>query len=119
MTCLTVEGGLYSHIQLFYFTFYKLTRQVTGSQCWHETRVGGKKTTSSDFTSELIDTSTLLCVLTMCMVTVVITDLDIVDVRVGLQCEDEADYIGSWQQHRNRVHQRPEISSQYKIRWEK
>lgn len=48
-----------------------------------------------------------LIVLTVHVTHVAIADVDVIDVGVGLQCEDEANQVGSRQQHRNRVHQRP------------
>lgn len=62
---------------------------------------------SSDLISWVVGAGTLLCVLTMCMAALAIADMDIIDVGVGLQCEDEANQVCSRQQHRNCVHQRP------------
>lgn len=59
---------------------------------------------SGDLTSGVVGAGTLLCVLTMCMPPLAIADMDIIDVRVGLQCEDDADQVCSRQQHRNCVH---------------
>lgn len=41
-------------------------------------------------------------------VAVGVTDVDVVDVRVRLQREHQADEIRGWEQDRDRVHQRPE-----------
>lgn len=46
--------------------------------------------TGGDFTSGVGGAGTLLCVLTVCMAPVTIADMDIIDVGMGLQCEDEA-----------------------------
>lgn len=48
-----------------------------------------------------------LVVLTVRVARLAIADVDVVDVRVGLQCEDEANQVGSRQQHRDGVHQWP------------
>lgn len=62
---------------------------------------------SGDLTSGAGGAGALLCVLTVCVACVAIADMDIIDVGVGLQCEDEADQVRSRQQHRNCVHQGP------------
>lgn len=41
------------------------------------------------------------------VVVVHVTDLDVVDVGVGLQGEDEANQVGGGQQHGDGVYQRP------------
>lgn len=43
---------------------------------------------------------------------VYIADVDVVDVRVRLQCEDQTDEIRSREKHRDRIHQRPATSPQ-------
>lgn len=48
-----------------------------------------------------------LSVLTVHVTRLAIADVDVIDVRVGLQCEDKADQVRSRQQHGNGVHQRP------------
>lgn len=48
-------------------------------------------------------------------VTVCVTDVDVVDVRVRLQCKDQADEIRSREKHRDRVHQRPVIISPHTV----
>ncbi len=64
---------------------------------------------SGDITSGVGGAGALLCVLTVCMAPLAIADMDIIDVGVGLQCEDEANQVCSRQQHRDGVHQGPGI----------
>lgn len=65
---------------------------------------------SDDLTSGVVGAGTLLCVLTVCVAPLAIADMDIIDMGVGLQCEDEAYQVCSRQQHRNSVHQGPGIT---------
>ena len=60
---------------------------------------------SDDLTGGAVAAHTLLCVLTVCVAPLTVADVDVVDVRVCLQCEDEADQVRGGQQHRDRVHQ--------------
>lgn len=53
------------------------------------TRLGRWKT-RGELTSGVVGAGTLFSILTMCMASLAITDMDIIDVGVGLQCEDEA-----------------------------
>lgn len=75
-----------------------------GDNAGINTQVGCKEMASGDLTSGVVGAGTLLCVLTVCMAPVAIADMDIIDVGVGLQCEDEADQVRSREQHRNCVH---------------
>lgn len=60
-----------------------------------------------DLTSGVGSACARLIVLTVHVTRLTIADVDVIDVRVGLQCEDEANQVCSRQQHRNRVHQWP------------
>lgn len=52
---------------------------------------------SGGLTSGVVGAGALLYVLTMWRAAMVITDMDVVNVSVGLQCEDEANQVGSRQ----------------------
>lgn len=62
---------------------------------------------SCDLTSGIVGVGTLLCILTVCLSPITVADMDIINVCMGLECEDEPDQIGSRQQDGNGVHQRP------------
>lgn len=71
------------------------------------TQVGCKRTGLSDLSSGVASACARLIVLTVRMTRLAIADVDVIDVRVGLQSEDEANQVRSRQQHRNGVHQWP------------
>lgn len=70
---------------------------------------------SGDLTSGVGGGGTLLCILTVRVAPVTIADMDIIDVGMGLQCEDEANQVRSRQEDRNRVHKRPAKKPQKNI----
>lgn len=70
-------------------------------------RVGCTELASSDLTSGVGGICASLYPLTVCMARLAIADMDIIDVGVGLQCEDEANQVCCRQQHRYCVHQGP------------
>lgn len=79
---------------------------VGGNNAGINTRVACTETMpGGDLTRGAVAAHTLLCVLTVCVAPLTVADVDVVDVRVGFQCEDEADQVGSGQQHGDCVHQ--------------
>lgn len=78
-----------------------------GNNAVINTQVGCKRTGRGDLTSGVGSACARLIVLTVRVIRLAIADVDVIDVRVGLQCEDEANQVRSRQQHRNRVHQWP------------
>lgn len=62
-------------------------------------RVGCEGVSTGGLSSGLGDAGAHLCL--------AFADVDVVDVGVGLQCEDEANQVCSREQHRNSVHQWP------------
>lgn len=59
-----------------------------------------------DLTSGVGSAGARLSILTVRVTRMAVADVDVIDVRVGLQREDEANQVCSRQQHRNSVHQR-------------
>lgn len=78
-----------------------------GNNAGINTQVGWKRMGRGDLTSGVGSACARLIVLTVHVTRLTIADVNVIDVRVGLQCEDEANQVGSRQQHRNRVHQWP------------
>lgn len=78
-----------------------------GNNAGINARVGCKEMASGDLTSGVGGAGAHLWVLTVCMACLAIADMDIIDVGVGLQCENEADQVCSRQQHRNCIYQGP------------
>lgn len=80
---------------------------AAGTNAGINTQVGCKGMPCGDLTSGVGSTGVRLSVLTVRVTRLAIADVDVVDVRVGLQCEDEANQVRGRQQHGNCVHQRP------------
>lgn len=80
---------------------------VGGKSAGINTHVGCKRISNCGLTSVVGGAGAPLCVVTLRMACLAITYLDIIDVGVGLQCEDEANQVCSRQQHRNSIDQGP------------
>lgn len=77
-----------------------------GNNASINTQVGFKGVARGDLTSGVGSAGALLSILTVRVTRMAVADVDVIDVRVGLQREDEANQVCSRQQHRNSVHQR-------------